>query len=98
MGVRSPQRVVVLCCGDHSEDRQVAVTAARSIGAVPIIPLDWGVSTLSSLFADLGGPTVHLACEEGVAAWRAAHGTGIMIGEGLGVMWWKAVECRYAAE
>jgi hypothetical protein len=98
MGVRSSQRVVVLCCGEHAEDRHVAVTAARSLGAVPIIPLDWSVATLRSLFADLGGPTVHLACEEGVEAWRAARGRGIMIGEGFDVIWWKALECRHAAE
>ncbi len=50
------------------------------------------------LFAKRGLPSVHLACEEGVAAWRAVRGTGIMIGDGDGVMWWKGLECRHAAE
>ncbi len=98
MGVASGQRVVVLCCSEHAEDRHVATTAARGLDAAVIIPVDWGASALTLLFADLGGPTVHLACEEGVVAWREARGSGIMIGDGLDVLWWKALECRYATE
>jgi hypothetical protein len=98
MGVRSHDRVVVLCCAEHAEDRQVAVAAARKLGAVPIIPLDWSISTLTPLLADLRNRAVHLACEEGVEAWRAAYGKGIMIGEGFEVLWWRALECRYAPD
>jgi acyl-coenzyme A synthetase/AMP-(fatty) acid ligase len=96
--VGSGQQVVILCCAAHSEDRHVALAALERLGAVPIIPVDWSAPALSRIFSDLRGPTVHLACEEGVEAWRAARGTGVMIGDGVGVMWWKALECRYADE
>jgi hypothetical protein len=98
LGVRSGQRVVVLCCAHHLEDRTAAVAALQGLGAVPVIPTDWDERTLIMLFAKRRLPSVHLACEEGVAAWRAVSGTGIMIGDGDGVMWWKGLECRHAAE
>jgi hypothetical protein len=98
LGVRSGQPVVVLCCGRHVEDRSAAVAALEEIGAVPVVPREWDERTLVTVFARRSLPSVHLACEEGVAAWRAVGGTGIMIGDGDGVMWWKGLECRHAAE
>ena len=98
LGVRSGQQVVVLCCARHLEDRWAAVAALEALGAVPVVPRDWDERTLVRLFAKRSLPSVHLACEEGVAAWRAVSGTGIMIGDGDGVMWWKGLECRHAAE
>jgi hypothetical protein len=98
LGVRPGQDVVVLCCAHHHEDRSAAIAALEGLGAVPVIPRDWDERTLAMLFAKRGRPSVHLACEEGVAAWRAVRGTGIMIGDGDGVMWWKGLECRHAAE
>jgi hypothetical protein len=98
LGVRSGQHVVVLCCARHLEDRWAAVAALEGLGAVPVVPGDWDQRTLARLFAKRSLPSVHLACEEGVAAWRAVSGTGIMIGDGDGVMWWKGLECRHAAE
>ena len=98
LGVRPGQHVVVLCCDHHLEDRSAAIFALEGLGAVPVVPRDWDEPTLVTLFAKRGLPSVHLACEEGVAAWRAVRGTGIMIGDGDGVMWWKGLECRHAAE
>ena len=98
LGVRSGQRVIVLCCDHHLEDRSAAVAALEGLDAVPVVPADWDERTLTRLFAKRSLPSVHLACEEGVAAWRAVSGTGIMIGDGDGVMWWKGLECRHAAE
>jgi hypothetical protein len=98
LGVRAGQRVVVLCCVHHLEDRSAAVVALEGLGAVPVIPSDWDEPTLVMLFAKRSLPSVHLACEEGVAAWRAVSGTGIMIGDGDGVMWWKGLECRHSAD
>jgi hypothetical protein len=98
LGVRPGQHVVVLCCGHHLEDRSAAVAALEGLGAVPVVPRDWDEGTLGTLFAKRSLPSVHLACEEGVAAWRAVRGTGIMIGDGDGVMWWKGLECRHSAE
>jgi acyl-coenzyme A synthetase/AMP-(fatty) acid ligase len=96
MGVEAGQRVVVLCCSEHVEDRRVAVAAIKSIGAVAIVPEDWSRPSLTRLLGGMDPRTVHLACEEGVDGWRAARGSGVMIGDGLGVLWWKALECRYA--
>jgi hypothetical protein len=98
LGVRPGQQVVVLCCARHLEDQSAAIAALEGLGAVPVIPRDWDEGTLVRLFAKRGLPSVHLACEEGVAAWRAVRGTGIMIGDGDGVMWWKGLECRHSAE
>jgi hypothetical protein len=98
LGVRPGQHVVVLCCVHHLEDRSAAIAALEGLGAVPVVPRDWDESTLGMLFAKRSLPSVHLACEEGVAAWRAVRGTGIMIGDGDGVMWWKGLECRHSAE
>jgi hypothetical protein len=97
MGVQVGQRIVVLCCAEHVEDRRVAVAATESIGAVAIVPGDWSQPELARVLAGMNPRTVYLACEEGVDGWRAARGTGVMIGDGLGVLWWKALECRYAA-
>lgn len=97
VGVRSGQRVVVLCCAAHVEDRQVALAALEALGATAVVPVDWSVSAIAGLFSGSGHQAVHLACEEGVEAWRAARGTGVMIGDGFGVLWWKALECRYAS-
>jgi hypothetical protein len=98
LGVRPGQQVVVLCCVHHLEDRSAAIAALEGLGAVPVLPRDWEETTLVMLFAKRSLPSVHLACEEGVAAWRSVGGTGIMIGDGDGVMWWKGLECRHAAE
>jgi len=98
LGVAAGQRVVVLCCAGHLEDRSVAVAALETLEAVPVVPIDWSERTLARLFANRTGPNVHLACEEGVAAWRAVRGTGIMVGEGDGVIWWKGLECRHSTE
>jgi hypothetical protein len=98
MGVAPGQRIVVLCCGDHAEDRQVAVDALKGLGVVAITPSDWTRPALDGLFDNRIYPNIHLACEEGVAAWRAVRGTGIMIADGPGVVWWRALECRHAAD
>lgn len=98
IGVQNGQRVVVLCCDRHAEDRRVALAAAGEIGAAAVVPTDWSPSALSHVVAGHGAAGIHLACEEGVEAWRAARGTGVMIGDGVGVMWWKALECRYAGD
>jgi hypothetical protein len=97
MGVHAGQRVVVLCCAEHLEDRDVAVAAVKGVGARPVVPFEWSKPALARLFSALDPRPVHLACEEGVDSWRSVRGTGVMIGDGLGVLWWKALECRYAA-
>ena len=97
MGVAAGQRIVVLCCGDHAEDRQVAVDALEGLGVVAITPSDWTWPALAGLFDNRAYPNIHLACEEGLDAWRAARGTGIMIADGPGVVWWRGLECRHAA-
>lgn len=93
-GVGPADQVVVLCCDDHLLDRSVALGAVAALGATAVEPDDWTDATLAAV-ADRK-PVLQLACEEGVAAWRRVDGRGIMIGEGEGVLWWKALECRYA--
>ncbi len=95
-GVAPGRSVVILCCSDHAEDRAVGVAAVEMVGGVPVIPVDWSRRSQSAIFADQGPRAIHLACEEGVEAWRAARGTGVMIGDGMGVLWWRALECRHA--
>jgi hypothetical protein len=98
MGVAPGQAIVVLCCSDHAEDRQVAIEALDGLGLVAITPTDWTWPALVGLFDTRTYPNIHLACEEGLDAWRAARGTGIMIANGPGVVWWRALECRHAAD
>lgn len=95
-GLDAGRSVVILCCGDHAEDRAVAVAAVELLGGLPVLPVDWSRHSLSAVFAEQGPGAIHLACEEGVEAWRAARGTGVMIGDAVGVMWWRALECRHA--
>lgn len=97
-GLVAGQSVVILCCPRHAEDRAVAVGAVKAEDAVPVIPMDWSPAALRVIFAGQIAPSIHLACEHGVEAWRLADGRGMMIGDGIGVMWWKALECRHAVD
>ena len=89
IGVHSGDEVVVLCCAGHGEDREVALLALEKLGALAVTPLDWTAPALVGRF--------YLACEEGVRAWQDAGVRGVVVGEGPGVLWWKALECRHAA-
>jgi hypothetical protein len=91
VGVRPGSEVFVMCCADHSEDREVALLALEALGASAVIPAEWTRTGLGQL----GG--FCLACEEGVGAWQVAGARGVVIGDGPGVLWWKALECRHAA-
>lgn len=95
-GLAAGQPVVILCCREHGEDRAVAVAAVELAGGRPVIPADWSDRALSAVFSERCHGAIHLACEEGVEAWRSVRGTGVMIGEGVGVLWWRALECRHA--
>jgi hypothetical protein len=97
LGLAAGQEVVVLCCKNHVEDQKVAVAATISLGATPLIPPDWSATALNRLYARGRTQAFHLACEEGVAAWNRAGGRGLMIGDGEGVLWWKALESRFAS-
>jgi hypothetical protein len=93
-GIGPADEVAVLCCDRHAQDRSVALRALAARGATALELEDWTDVGLASIAERR--PALQLACEEGVAAWRRVDGRGVMIGEGEGILWWKALECRYA--
>jgi non-ribosomal peptide synthetase component F len=96
LGVGPGDRVALLCCEDHSDDRLVAELAAGKLEAGQIcIPLDLDVVELRDRLLGLR-PTVVLACREGVAAWRATGVACRVVGDETGVIWWKLLELRHS--
>ncbi len=87
-----PERSValVLCCERHEVDALVATEASCELGLdARRLPVGGDQEELDRIT-----PVVVFACEEGTAAWRERERRGLVIGEGPGVMWWRAVEMR----
>jgi hypothetical protein len=96
VGIHREDHVMVLCCANHEEDRQVAITAVEKLGATAVEPASWNDPTSVRRLTETASTRVFLACEEGVDVWRASGVRGRMIGDSPGVLWWKALEARYA--
>jgi non-ribosomal peptide synthetase component F len=89
LGVAPGDEVAVVCCEAHAPDLLVAHLAAGKAGATSIVlPLDRAAAA---------GGSVVLACAEGVTACHAAGARATIVGDGPGVVWWKALELRQSA-
>jgi acyl-CoA synthetase (AMP-forming)/AMP-acid ligase II len=88
VGITPGAPVAVVCCDQHAPDLLVGYLAAEKIAAtVDVVP----VGDAARVTAE-----VILACAEGVEACRAAGVRGIIVGDGEGVVWWKALELRHS--
>jgi hypothetical protein len=104
IGVSRGSSLAVLICDHHAEDRDVAVAAAQIVDAVVTLhSLHEPIAALAaSLESHRGG--VLLACSEGVEIWRQTTVPLRVVGDGPGVLWWRAMElqegltCRTAAD
>lgn len=97
-GLRPGEVAAVVCCERHGVDALVAETASRKAGA-SVVKLPWNAPP--SEFARLHRiceVKLVLACEEGVAAWHESRCSGLIIGDGPDVLWWKLAERRESAE
>ena len=72
--------------------------ALRKLGAgAVVIPADADPTALRRLPAAARSSVV-LACEHGVAAWQAARLPGVIVGDDVGVLWWRALEAHESPE
>lgn len=88
VGITKGDRVAIACCDVHAPDLLVGYLAAAKVAVVvDVLPLE-----------DVRRAEAHviLACAEGVAACRTAGVRGLIVGDGEGVMWWKALELRHS--
>ncbi len=89
VGIARGDGVAIACCDVHAPDLLVGYLATAKLWAkVEVLPLD-EVARVQA--------RVILACAEGVAACRAAGVRALIVGDGEGVVWWKAVELRHSA-
>jgi hypothetical protein len=89
LGVAPGDRVTVVCCDAHAPDLLVGhLAAAKARATTTVLPLDR---------APAAGASVVLACAEGVDACRGAGVRATIVGDGPGVVWWKALELRQPA-
>jgi hypothetical protein len=97
LGVTSDDRVALLCCDAHAPDLLVAYLAAQKLAAVAVVVSPTTAPReLRALLGDAAARLV-LACPEGVSAARRAGASGVIVGDGEGVTWWKALELRQPA-
>jgi hypothetical protein len=93
-GLRTGDRVDILCCDDHAVDRAVALAACAlvDVDGVVIEPELWAFE-LAALVR-WSGARLALACDHGSAAWLAAGCVGRLLGDGPLLPWWGAAEAR----
>lgn len=96
LGFDERAQLVIVCCEAHQFDSDVALAAATEL-RLPSEILGIG-DDFGRLHARRSASTrlVVLACEEGVRSWRRCDVPAQVIGEGTGVLWWKALESRHA--
>jgi non-ribosomal peptide synthetase component F len=88
LGIAPRDRVAIVCCDAHAPDLLVGYLATEKLAAVAdLVPLDDTGRIIASVI---------LACAEGVAACRTAGVRGVIVGDGEGVVWWKALELRHS--
>ena len=96
LGIGLDSEVVIACCDNHKTDREVALRACRMVNAnirTARLRVD-----LSSCLTAAAKPPVLLACAEGVEMWRELRIPARVIGDGLGVYWWAALEARHSVD
>ena len=88
LGIAPGDRVAIVCCDAHAPDLLVGYLATEKLAAVAdLVSLDDAGRIVASVI---------LACAEGVAACRTAGVRGVIVGDGEGVVWWKALELRHS--
>ena len=98
LGIEPRARVALVCCDDHAVERDVGWLALRKLGAgAVVIPVDASPAALRRLPA-AARTLVVLACAHGVAAWQAARLPGVIVGDDVGVLWWRALEAHESPE
>jgi acyl-CoA synthetase (AMP-forming)/AMP-acid ligase II len=88
LGIARGDGVAIACCDLHTPDLLVGYLAAAKLAAeVEVLALE-----------EVARAQAHvvLACAEGVAACRAAGVRALIVGDGEGVVWWKALELRHS--
>ena len=96
IGVLPGTALAILVCDDHAADRAVGALAAQILGvSVTVCAVDLPVDALSECLQS-SRHAVLLACAEGVEAWRKTGVPLRVVGDGPGVLWWRALELQQA--
>ena len=99
LGVEADDSVIAYLCAGHGTEREVARLASRKLGARlrdVLVPSDAGKAMeVASQFA-VPKPKLILTCEDGNTALERAGVHTLVVGDGPGVRWWRALEGREA--
>jgi hypothetical protein len=101
LGVTTGATVHALLDDPDGIDGQVALVAARKIGAeisMRAVPSEEGKAIAVATTLPVKTLDVIIASEAGVRALQAANVCGVILGDGPGVRWWRAAEARESAE
>ena len=92
IGVSSGSALSILVCDYHAQDRAVATIAAQLLGAVVThYDRDQPIEALAECL-QLHRDAVLFACIDGVDIWRETKVPLRVVGEGPGVLWWRALD------
>lgn len=97
LGIGAGERVVAYVDDLASIDALVAVDAAVKLGAsVAVVTVPRDAADAASLTRQLVAvpPTLFLASDRGVAALVASRTPARIVGDGPGVLWWRALEAQ----
>jgi hypothetical protein len=97
-GIHQGSVVAVRACDIHSVDRQVAFDAIQSLGAKGVDLGNAGSTAELAMALRECHPAILVACAHGVDAWRSTGVPLRIVGDGEGVLWWRALELREASE
>jgi hypothetical protein len=97
LGIRPGSAIGVLICAAHEEDRAVAQMAIAQ-GGYGLVGLNITLSVQDLTFRLISSKCkVLFACAEGVERWRLTGVPMRVIGEGVDIIWWRALELRERA-
>ncbi|MDQ1396780.1 MAG: hypothetical protein QOG64_2039 [Acidimicrobiaceae bacterium] len=101
LGVARGSRLVVYVRDVHGIDAEVAVAASWKLHlqcTVVEVPADADEATRMARAMARRPPDAILACELGLRALREAKVHTLVVGDGEGVYWWRAVEAKESSE
>ena len=88
IGIVPGDILLILCCGEHADDALALENAASTLGARAIVEdLRQGIRLPRN-----ETPKAIFACADGTRAWQATGRPGRLIGDGPGLLWWRAWE------